>query len=154
MWFYFGLTHAHTYPIRCILCVPILSVLLFILEQTWSTSILFYLFKYLFVALSSFRYNMVSSGSFSLVPAPSEKSYKIITRANDFFERHLYSDAILDYTKVLQLPDLSQCHGEYLALVYSNRSASYLKIEENEKARQDAVKAIHMAPHWPKVYRV
>jgi tetratricopeptide (TPR) repeat protein len=95
---------------------------------------------------------MVSSSSCSLPPAPNEKSYKIVTRANDLFERHLYSDAILDYTKVLQLSkDLGQEDNAYLALVYSNRSASYLKINETEKSRLDAIKAIELARHWPKV---
>lgn len=81
-------------------------------------------------------------------PAPSEKSYKKVTRANELFERHQYYDAVVEYSKILQT---SKGSSEYLALIYSNRSASYLKLNEYERARQDAIKTIELAPLWSKV---
>ncbi|KAI8092335.1 beta-lactamase-like protein [Gilbertella persicaria] len=88
----------------------------------------------------------------SLPAAPNEKLYKATTRANDLFERHLYAEAIVEYTKVLQEVGRGVDNNEYLALIVSNRSASYLKIYEYEKARQDALRATQFAPHWPKAY--
>lgn len=86
----------------------------------------------------------------SLLPpaAPNDKSFKTATRANDLFERHLYTDAITEYTKVLQM---SRGEAEYLALIYSNRSASYLKLNQYQQAHNDAIEAIDLAPHWSKV---
>lgn len=88
--------------------------------------------------------------SLSVLPpqAPSEKSYKKVTRANELFERHLYYDAVVEYTKILQTPKGS---SEYVALIYSNRSACYLKLNEYERARKDAIKTIELAPLWSKV---
>ncbi len=81
--------------------------------------------------------------------APSEKSYKRTTRANELYERHQYYDAVMEYTKILQT---SKGEDEYMALIYSNRSASYLKLNEYEKARKDAIRAIELAPLWSKVW--
>lgn len=80
-------------------------------------------------------------------PAPNDKSYKVTTRANDLFERHLYTDAITEYTKVLQI----RGEADYLALVHANRSATYLKLHQYEQAYTDALQVIDLAPNWSKV---
>lgn len=88
----------------------------------------------------------------TLPPAPNEKSYKVAIRANELFERGQYNEAIIDYTKILHLSKgCNEKDQEFLALIYSNRSASYIKIKEYEKARLDAVHAIDFAGTWPKV---
>lgn len=90
----------------------------------------------------------------SLLPAavaPNEKSYKATSRANDLFERHLYTDAMTEYTKVLQM---STAEPDYLALIYANRSATYLKLNQYQQAYTDAVQVIDLAPHWSKVNRL
>ncbi|KAI7888257.1 beta-lactamase-like protein [Mucor mucedo] len=79
--------------------------------------------------------------------APNEKSYKATSRANDLFERHLYTDAMTEYTKVLQT---STAEPDYLALIYANRSATYLKLNQYQQAYTDAVQVIDLAPHWSK----
>lgn len=86
--------------------------------------------------------------SLSSPAAPNEKSFKLVTRANDLFERHLYSDAVTEYTKVL---DMSRGDADYLALIYCNRSASYLKLNQYQQSQKDSEEAIELAPHWPKV---
>jgi tetratricopeptide (TPR) repeat protein len=94
---------------------------------------------------------MVASFSLLPPPAPNEKAYKHTTRGNDYFERHLYNDAILEYTKVLQMSKGGEEDREFIALIYSNRSASYIKINEFAKAYKDAIKVIELAPLWSKV---
>lgn len=110
-------------------------------------SFLFFLFSLLF-QLQQKKSMVASFSSLLPPPAPNEKCYKHTTRANDFFERHLYNDAIIEYTKVLQM---STGEDEFLALIYSNRSASYIKINEFAKAYKDAIKVIELAPLWSKV---
>ncbi|KAI7901673.1 beta-lactamase-like protein [Cokeromyces recurvatus] len=90
----------------------------------------------------------------SLPPAPSEKSYKLAIRANDFFERELFDDAIIEYTKILRLSEDSYQDDdkEYFALIYSNRSACYIKTGEYERAKQDAIKVINLTHLWSKGY--
>lgn len=81
-------------------------------------------------------------------PAPTDKSFKITNRANELFVRHLYNDAISEYTKVLQL---SKEDDEFIALIYCNRSASYLRLNQYEQAQKDASRAMELAPVWSKV---
>ncbi|CEI96647.1 hypothetical protein RMCBS344292_10804 [Rhizopus microsporus] len=83
--------------------------------------------------------------------APNEKSYKITNRANEYFEKGLYSDAIAEYTKALKLVT-EPCDDDYLALIYTNRSASYLQLNEYENAKEDASRAMAIARHWAKGY--
>ncbi|KAI9273519.1 beta-lactamase-like protein [Helicostylum pulchrum] len=82
-------------------------------------------------------------------PAPTDKSFKITNRANELFVRHLYNDAISEYTKVLQL---SKEDDEFIALIYCNRSASYLRLNQYEQAQKDASRAMELAPVWSKGY--
>ncbi|OBZ88858.1 hypothetical protein A0J61_03091 [Choanephora cucurbitarum] len=86
--------------------------------------------------------------------APSEKLYKATQRANDLFERHQYTEAILEYTRILQAPrELNEDDATgYAALILSNRSASYLKIFDYENAKLDALKATELAPKWAKAH--
>jgi tetratricopeptide (TPR) repeat protein len=82
--------------------------------------------------------------------APSDKSFKLVQKANDLFERHHYAEAVTEYTKVLS--NSKDALDSYLALAYSNRSASYIKLRQYEKARLDAVKVMTLSPKWSKVH--
>lgn len=94
---------------------------------------------------------MVTSLAF-LPTAPTEKLYKLTIKANDYFERHQFNEAILEYTRIIQMSkDLIHENKDYLALIYSNRSASYLKHDQYEKAKQDAIHTISLASNWSKV---
>lgn len=97
---------------------------------------------------------MVTSLVFT-ASAPTEKFYKLTIKANDFFERHQYNEAILEYTRIIQMSkEVIHENKDYLALIYSNRSASYFKLNQYEKAKQDALQAISLASNWPKVTSV
>ncbi|KAI8974361.1 beta-lactamase-like protein [Pilobolus umbonatus] len=80
--------------------------------------------------------------------APSDKSYKILLRANDHYERHQYQESIIEYTRVLQHSGTD----DYLALIYSNRSASYIETKEYKKAEEDAKRVIELDRNWSKGY--
>ncbi|KAG1444686.1 hypothetical protein G6F56_010193 [Rhizopus delemar] len=83
--------------------------------------------------------------------APNDKCYKLTLRANELFERNLFSEAIIEYTKALKSAT-EVCDDDYLALIYSNRSASFLQTNDLEKAKEDASRAVTLAKHWAKGY--
>ncbi|KAJ6622681.1 Stress-induced-phosphoprotein 1 [Pseudolycoriella hygida] len=56
-----------------------------------------------------------------------------------------YSEAIDIYTKAIQLDDKNH-------VLYSNRSAAYVKAGKYEEALQDANKTIELNPTWVKGY--
>lgn len=85
-------------------------------------------------------------------PAPNDKCFKITVRANELFERHQYREAAQEYSKAIQ-----QCHAaqqvsnEFLALLHSNRSASFLLARQALAARDDASLVMKLLPSWSKV---
>ncbi|KAI9498839.1 beta-lactamase-like protein [Zychaea mexicana] len=83
-------------------------------------------------------------------PAPSDKCYKLVCRANDLYERHLYTDAAAEYTKAIHL-SAHECTNEFLALLYSNRSACYWQAKHYANARDDANRVLEFWPTWAKV---
>ena len=84
--------------------------------------------------------------------APNEKCYKLTTRANDLFERHLYAEALIEYTKALKCAtETGSCDDDYLALIYANRSATCLLVGDCQQAKEDAARAIALAKRWGKV---
>lgn len=88
-------------------------------------------------------------------PAPNDKCYKLTCRANEWFERHQYHEAITEYTKVIQQLTLTDATQQpFAALVYCNRSASYLHMRQYHAARDDAGRAIELRSSWAKVERV
>ncbi|KAG1145184.1 hypothetical protein G6F37_006804 [Rhizopus arrhizus] len=85
--------------------------------------------------------------------APNEKCYKLTTRANDLFERHLYAEALIEYTKALKCAtETGSCDDDYLALIYANRSATCLQVGDCQQAKEDAARAIALAKRWGKGY--
>ncbi|KAI7855813.1 beta-lactamase-like protein [Circinella umbellata] len=84
-------------------------------------------------------------------PAPNDKCYKLVCRANDLFERHLYADAITEYTKIIH-GSANKSSNEFRALLYSNRSASYWQIKKYTKAKDDANQIMELWPTWAKGY--
>uniref|UniRef100_A0A914QCM0 Uncharacterized protein n=1 Tax=Panagrolaimus davidi TaxID=227884 RepID=A0A914QCM0_9BILA len=68
------------------------------------------------------------------------------------FKEEKHNEAIEIYTEILQLSDLS---SENQAVIYSNRSATYLMLKSKdslELAKDDAEKAIKCWPSWWKGY--
>uniref|UniRef100_A0A6T2K395 peptidylprolyl isomerase n=1 Tax=Eutreptiella gymnastica TaxID=73025 RepID=A0A6T2K395_9EUGL len=64
---------------------------------------------------------------------------------NDAFRSGEYEKAIEHYTKAIDAKV-----EDNLAPLYSNRSASYLKLDRKEEALADAEKAVEADPKWPK----
>jgi tetratricopeptide (TPR) repeat protein len=82
--------------------------------------------------------------------APNDKVYKYTCRANDYFERQLYTEAIQDYTRAITaLAETDDTH--FAALLHSNRSASHYKLKNWEYAEKDARETIELEPTWAKV---
>ncbi|XP_037044994.1 uncharacterized protein LOC119080668 [Bradysia coprophila] len=71
--------------------------------------------------------------------------------ANAAFRRQDYSQSIDLYTEAIDLPDLSE---DVLAILYSNRSSTYLKLSKDNirQAGDDAKAAINYRPTWWKSY--
>ena len=83
-------------------------------------------------------------------PAPNDKCYKLVCRANDLFERHLYADAVTEYTRIIH-GSANDSSNEFRALLYSNRSASFWQMKQYTKARDDANQIMELWPTWAKV---
>ncbi|KAI9285614.1 beta-lactamase-like protein [Umbelopsis sp. AD052] len=83
--------------------------------------------------------------------APNDKVYKYTCRANDYFERQLYTEAIQDYSRAITaIAETDDTH--FAALLHSNRSASYFKLKNWEQAEKDAAETIRLEPTWAKGY--
>lgn len=84
--------------------------------------------------------------------APNDKVYKYTCRANDYFERQLYTEAIQDYSRAITaIAETDDTH--FAALLHSNRSASYFKLKNWEQAEKDATETIRLEPTWAKVLK-
>ncbi|KAI8139832.1 beta-lactamase-like protein [Fennellomyces sp. T-0311] len=84
-------------------------------------------------------------------PAPNDKCYKLTCRANDLYERHLYTEAITEYTKAIQT-SAQESSNEFLALLYSNRSACHWQLRQYGNAKDDASRVIELWTSWAKGY--
>ncbi len=76
------------------------------------------------------------------------KQKKIVdykTQGNNYFTNKNYNEAIKFY-------DLALEHSKDKHLIYSNRSMSYLKLNNLNKALEDTDKCIELAPKWWKGY--
>ena len=65
--------------------------------------------------------------------------------ADEKFSAGDYEGAIAEYSQAISIDN--QNH-----VLYSNRSASYLKLNEKSKALQDASRCVSLAPDWEKGY--
>ena len=74
---------------------------------------------------------------------------KIKQKANDAFSANRFEEAIRLYTQCLNLPNLSD---KDRAILYSNRSVSYLKLNNLRNAYMDAKICVRYRPTWPKAY--
>jgi len=84
--------------------------------------------------------------------APNDKVYKYTCRANDYFERQLYTEAIQDYSRAITaIAETDDTH--FAALLHSNRSATYFKLKNWEQAEKDATETIRLEPTWAKVVK-
>ncbi|XP_039628260.1 tetratricopeptide repeat protein 28 isoform X2 [Polypterus senegalus] len=68
-----------------------------------------------------------------------------VRQSNQACEKGDFTGAIRLYSEVLEA-DSQNC------ILYSNRSAAYIKVHEYDKALSDAVKARLLNPKWPKAY--
>ncbi|KAM4050798.1 tetratricopeptide repeat protein 28-like [Anomaloglossus baeobatrachus] len=73
-----------------------------------------------------------------------EEFIEKVRQSNNACKNGDFQLAIELYSETLQV-DPQNC------ILYSNRSAAYLKITQYEKALDDAIKARLLNPKWPKV---
>lgn len=78
-------------------------------------------------------------------------------QGNIHFVKKENKEAVEVYTKALEILNQKDLYDgnepkEILGVIYSNRSASYLLLNENEKALSDAENAIKYKPTWDKGY--
>ncbi|CAG8513870.1 12795_t:CDS:2 [Acaulospora morrowiae] len=95
-----------------------------------------------------------SSGAFR-PNSPDNRSLRSVNRANELYSKKEYKSAIEEYTKALSLCQPNSDPGrtsDFLALIYSNRSASYHQCQKWEDAVKDAEQVIRISPDWPKGY--
>lgn len=88
--------------------------------------------------------------------APDDRTYRLTCRANEYFERHHYKEAVIEYTKTIMAMGPSdgkdrQSNTDFSALIYSNRSASYCMLKQWSDAENDAVYVMKIRPAWAKV---
>lgn len=109
--------------------------------------------------------------------APNDRTFKSVSKANEYFAKKEYKLAIgnykngfshyerfvklilnflilVEYTKALTLaqPSLDKKNATaFSALIFSNRSASYYQCNKWVEAIKDADQVIRIKPEWPKV---
>ena len=74
---------------------------------------------------------------------------QIKQKANVAYSSGKLADAIELYSRILHMEGLP---ADFQGIVYSNRSAAYLKEDDWKKAKADAKLAIHMRPTWWRGY--
>uniref|UniRef100_A0A914PDE5 Probable UDP-N-acetylglucosamine--peptide N-acetylglucosaminyltransferase SPINDLY n=1 Tax=Panagrolaimus davidi TaxID=227884 RepID=A0A914PDE5_9BILA len=85
-------------------------------------------------------------------PNPKSEFERLKEEANKHFKNEKYKEAIKIYDKILRLPNLLP---ENQALIFSNRSITYLKLEDEKylaMAKRDAEWAIQLWPCWWRGY--
>ena len=65
-------------------------------------------------------------------------------RGNAALKEEKYNEAVECYTKAIECDPTNH-------ILYSNRSAAYIKLKDGEAALKDAEKAIELAPTWSRV---
>jgi len=66
-------------------------------------------------------------------------------KGNEFFGKGQFKQALEHYTKAIKLDPTDPAF-------YSNRAVTYLNLEQNDKAIQDADQCIKLKPEWSKGY--
>ena len=85
---------------------------------------------------------------------PAAEEPKVLTSedckqlGNECVKLEKYKEAILHYTRGLKL---SPNDPQLQTVLYSNRSLSYLKLQQYYCANEDAEKVIFLKPDWIKV---
>ena len=79
------------------------------------------------------------------VMEPKELALKLKTEGNDLFREKKYLEAVAMYAEALK-------HDPNNAVLYSNRSLSYLKLEMYHEALADSIECIKQNPRWIKGY--
>ncbi|CAB5386108.1 unnamed protein product [Rhizophagus irregularis] len=108
-----------------------------------------------------YKRNMISGTNMSKLSAafrpsaPNDRTFKSVSKANEYFAKKEYKLAIDEYTKALTLaqPSLDKKTATaFSALIFSNRSASYYQCNKWVEAVKDADQVIRIKPEWPKGY--
>ena len=73
-------------------------------------------------------------------------------KANFFFKKGKYQDAIDYYTQAIDLEPITDTNTPQVAICYANRSFAACKLEQYGQALQDAAKAIYLNPTYIKAY--
>lgn len=105
-----------------------------------------------YVAKSFDGISLTNTKAVSAVNVSRANQLKV--EANAAFRSQNYSQSIDLYTEAIDLPDLSE---DVLAILYSNRSSTYLKLSNDknyniQQAGDDAKAAINYRPSWWKSY--
>lgn len=85
-----------------------------------------------------------SSVSLPLGPDPTKSALEKAKQSNQACQKGDFDTAIKLYTEAIALSP-----GNHI--LFSNRSAAFLKTGQFQKALQDAIKAKELSPEWPKV---
>ena len=74
-------------------------------------------------------------------------------KGNAAFKAGDYSAAVQCYSKAIESVKENAQNGEIkLEVLYSNRSAAYVKYGKPEEALKDAEECLKISPHWGKAY--
>ncbi|CAG8554348.1 8113_t:CDS:2 [Paraglomus occultum] len=99
--------------------------------------------------------NLSNTSLEELVPLADERTLKVVTRANQYFENKNYRAALDEYTKALTLsqPNLNPLESsDFSALLFSKRSATYYCCQLYKDAEKDAAQVIRIRPGWAEGY--
>ncbi|XP_070540301.1 tetratricopeptide repeat protein 1-like [Ptychodera flava] len=77
-----------------------------------------------------------------------DEAQELKTKGNEFYKNEEYGEAIHTYGQALQICPL--CYKKERAIMYSNRAACHLKLEEREEAIADCSKALELHPAYLK----
>jgi hypothetical protein len=80
---------------------------------------------------------------------PSEEANQAKNAGTTVYSKGDYGLAIDHFTKAIEL---GAGDKEFLKVLFSNRSASYLNLKQNEKALADGNKCVELDSNWPKGY--
>lgn len=89
----------------------------------------------------------------SLEPDSIEDAQALKAEGNEAWSKGDYLKAVEHFTSAIeQTPSDESSHKDFLKIIFSNRSAAYLKMGRSPAALKDANKCIQLDQDWPKGY--
>lgn len=94
----------------------------------------------------------LSSPALALAPEPNanddDNFENLKKKADILFEEQKYTEALQAYTEILS----SHPKNKEIHRIYSNRSATYISLENYNEALEDAIKCTSLNPDWPNAW--